>query len=208
MMLLDENQIKVATLLLCEKDLVLRKVFETYGFPPLWARKPEFSTLIHIILEQQVSLASANAAFTKLKALLNDSINPDNFLSLNDLQLREIGFSKQKTTYCRLLAQAIINKKLDLSTLHTLPDELVKSELIKNKGIGDWTADIYLSECLLRPDVLPKGDIAMLEAYRILYQHPKRPTHDEFMEGTAHWRPWRSVGTRLLWHYYLRSREK
>jgi len=190
---------------LAERDEALNFVLKKYGYPPLWAREPGFSTLVHIILEQQVSLASANAAFTKLQAALG-TVTPANFLKINDEDLRSIGFSRQKTRYARLLAEALLSGEFDLEHLAALPDEAVMTQMKQLKGIGDWTAHIYLSECLLRPDILPKGDIALLEAFRVLKKLPQRPPHDEFVAGTEHWRPWRSVGTRMLWHFYLCER--
>lgn len=202
---LDENKLKDATLWLAERDSALAKVVQLYGYPPLWAREPGFSTLVHIILEQQVSLASANAAFERLRLRLG-TITPEGLSALDDDTLRGIGFSRQKTVYVRHLAGEIMSKRLGLDQLSHLPDDEVRSTLKQLKGIGDWTADIYLSECLLRPDILPKGDIAMQEAFRVLKNLPARPVHEEFIEQTRHWQPWRSVGTRLLWHFYLRER--
>lgn len=192
---------------LAQRDPVLARVLEQYGYPPLWERASGFAALVHIILEQQVSLASALAAFNKLKMGLGGEIHPDTFLQLSDEALRQMGFSRQKTRYTRLLAQAVLDGSLDLEALHTLPDDVVRQHLKKIKGIGDWTADVYLTMCLLRPDILPKGDIALLEAYRALHDLEKRPNHDTFLAGTAHWQPWRSVGIRILWHFYLSVRK-
>lgn len=192
---------------LAERDEALDLVLKKYGYPPLWSREPSFSTLVHIILEQQVSLASANAAFTKLQGSVG-AVTPDNFLKITDEDLRTIGFSRQKARYARLLAEAMLSGDFDLESLATLPDEAVSHRMKQLKGIGDWTADIYLSECLLRPDILPKGDIAMLEAFRVLKNLPQRPAHPTFVAGTEHWRPWRSVGTRMLWHFYLCERSR
>ena len=204
---LDENILKEAVHWLAERDTALARVFRQYGYPPLWARTPGFSTLVHIILEQQVSLASANAAFQKLQERL-EQVSPEALLTLDDATLRNIGFSRQKITYTRQLATAVSGGQLDLARLHYLPDEEVREELKRMNGIGDWTADIYLSECLLRPDILPKGDIAMQESFRILYNLPSRPAHEEFVEKTRHWQPWRSAATRMLWHFYLCERNR
>ena len=202
---LDEFNLPEAANWLAERDDALAFVLQRYGPPPLWARAPGFSSLVHMILEQQVSLASANAAFQKLKALI-DPVEPATFLALSDETLRNIGFSRQKTHYCRTLAQAVDSGDFDFEQLHIMPDDAVRDEMKRLKGIGDWTADIYLSECLMRPDILPKGDIAMQEAFRVLNGLPKRPVHDDFVQATTHWRPWRSVGARLLWHFYLEVR--
>lgn len=190
---------------LAERDEALDFVLKKYGPPPLWAREPSFSTLVHIILEQQVSLASANAAFVKLQAAIGP-ITPAKFLKTSDEDLRNMGFSRQKTRYSRLLAEAVESGSFSFEHLAALPDEAVIIQMKQLKGIGDWTAHIYLSECLLRPDILPKGDIALLESFRVLKNLPHRPPHDEFTAATEHWRPWRSVGTRMLWHFYLSER--
>lgn len=202
---LDENNLKEAAHWLAGRDESLALVLERYGYPPLWARQPGFSTLVHIILEQQVSLASANAAFQRLQERLG-TITPAGLLALDDELLRAIGFSRQKMLYTRALAQETQTQRLDFESLESLTDAEVRAELTRLKGIGDWTADIYLSECLLRPDILPKGDIAMQEAFRILKSLPRRPLHDDFVAATGHWRPWRSVATRMLWHFYLCER--
>ncbi len=206
-MKLSDESIRTATHFLADRDPALAHVFEKYGYPPLWFREPGFSTLVHIILEQQVSLASADAAFSKLKAKIGE-VSPEKFLELDDEMLREIGFSRQKTKYARLLAERILTEKFEIDILEKLDDEAVKMEMIKSKGIGDWTAQVYLLMCLLRPDVLPKGDIALLEAMKVLKNLEKRPNHDNFVSMTENWRPWRSVGARLLWHFYLSERRK
>lgn len=204
---LNETNLREAASWLAERDTALAYVLERYGYPPLWNRTPDFSTLVHIILEQQVSLASANAAFRRLQEQL-EHVTPENLLELSDESLRAIGFSRQKMTYTRALASRILQEKLNLSALLTMSDDAVRTFLKQFKGIGDWTADIYLSECLLRPDILPKGDIAMQEAFRVLKNLPERPCHDDFVAQTRHWQPWRSVGTRMLWHYYLCERRR
>jgi DNA-3-methyladenine glycosylase II len=207
--MLNETTLQTGTHHLANVDPAMAMVFERYGYPPLWARQPGFATLVHIILEQQVSLASANAAFERLKVRLSGTgIAPGTFLTLDDVDLSQIGFSRQKMTYVRHLATALIEGSFDLEALNHLSDDAVRTEMTKLKGIGHWTADIYLSECLLRPDILPKGDIAMLEAFKVLRGLATRPDHETFLEGTEHWRPWRSVGARMLWHYYLSSKKE
>ncbi len=204
--MLNEDTLRTAAHWLAERDEALDFVLKKYGYPPLWAREPSFSTLVHIILEQQVSLASANAAFAKLQAAIG-SVTPTKFLIVSDEDLRSMGFSRQKIRYTRLLAEAVESGSFVFEHLATLPDEAVMTQMKQLKGIGDWTAHIYLSECLLRPDILPKGDIALLEAFRVLKKLPHRPPHDEFTAATEHWRPWRSVGIRMLWHFYLSERK-
>lgn len=203
---LNEENLIVGANYIADRDQELAQVLVQYGYPPLWKRAATFSTLVHIILEQQVSLASANATYNRLNNLLQQQISPHNLLTLKEEELKNIGFSRQKIHYTQNLATQIANNKINLEELHQLSDDQVKQELKKLKGIGDWTADIFLSECLLRTNILPKGDIAMLEAFKVLKNLDKRPNHEQFVHGTLHWQPWRSVGTRMLWHFYLSRR--
>jgi DNA-3-methyladenine glycosylase II len=178
-----------------------------HGTPPLWDREPGFATLLQIILEQQVSLASAKACFDKLTARLGE-VSPAKVLMLDDAELKTVGFSRQKTSYTRHLAEAVLEQRIDLDGLTNLPDSEAKSELIKLKGVGEWTSDIYLLMALLRPDVMPKGDIALHAAYQKLSGAEKRPSSDEFIVIAEKWRPYRSVAARMLWHYYLSERQQ
>ena len=190
----------------CEKlsavDADLDFIFRTYGTPPLWKREANFSTLVHIILEQQVSLASALAAFNKLREMLVE-ITPEKVLSLSDEQLKAAYFSRQKTVYARELATAIVSGNLNLESLKAKPDDQVKAELVKIKGIGNWTADIYLLMALLREDVMPKGDLALHVAWKKLKKLERTPSSDEFQIIAEKWKPFRAVAARLLWHFYL-----
>lgn len=187
-------------------DKHLRIVNEKYGEPPLWDREPGFATLLQIILEQQVSLASAKACFDKLSASIG-SVVPDAVMSLSDAELKAIGFSRQKTSYARHLSEAILEGSLDLDRLHLLSDADVKKELVSLKGIGEWTSDIYLLMALLRPDVMPKGDIALHSAWHRLSGEP-RPSSDDFLVIAERWKPYRSVAARMLWHFYLMERQR
>jgi DNA-3-methyladenine glycosylase II len=168
----------------------------------MWAREPGFPTLIHIILEQQVSLASARAAFDRLLVAASP-LTPARFLELDDATLKTIGFSRQKTAYGRELAQTILGGRLNLAELETQDDATVRSELMAIKGIGPWTSDIYLLVALRRPDVWPSGDLALAAAAQGVKQLATRPTPDELDALGKNWRPWRAVAARLLWHYYL-----
>lgn len=206
---LNKENLKAATHSLAERDAALGMVFEKYSYPPLWARTPTFSTLVHIILEQQVSLASANAAFAKLCTIMEVSgVLPSDFLLLADADLQQAGFSRQKIRYTRILAERMVAEPDFLKKMEALDDAEAKVHLIQLKGIGAWTADIYLSECLLRPDILPKGDIALNEAFKQIKKLDKRPDYETLTAMTEHWRPYRSVGIRLLWHYYLCEKNK
>lgn len=187
---------------LAARDVDLARIVATIGPPPLWAREPGFPTLIHLILEQQVSLASARAAFDRLLTLASP-LTPTRFLEFDDEALRGIGFSRQKTRYSRLLAQTLLDGELDLDALHTLPDDEVRSALTRLTGIGPWTADVYLLMVLRRPDVWPIGDRALVVAARRVKKLDQDPTADEMMALGVAWQPWRAVAARLLWHHYL-----
>ena len=191
---------------LVSRDPDLAEILQTLGTPPFWVREPGFSTLIQIILEQQVSLASAKAVYTRLQAAISP-ITPELFLQLDDVQIKQIGFSRQKTSYARTLAQSIIAGQLDLSSLSTMDDEEVRSILKKLKGIGDWTVDIYLMMALRRSDSLPSCDLGLILAIQKVKRLEHRPSAAEIELIAEIWRPWRAVATRLLWHYYLSERQ-
>jgi DNA-3-methyladenine glycosylase II len=199
---LTEETLVDGVCLLCERDPDLARIVEHWGLPPMWARAPGFSTLVHIILEQQVSLASARAAFERLLSLVSP-LTPAGFLALDDTTLKAVGFSRQKTAYGRHLAQAIVEGQLDLAALDSMEDKVVRAELCSLRGIGPWSADIYLLMALRRPDVWPSGDIALASAAQDVKRLATRPTPDELEAIGAAWRPWRAVAARLLWHHYL-----
>ena len=183
-------------------DADLGRVVSRLGPPPMWDREPGFPTLLFIILEQQVSLASARSAFAKLNARL-PSLNPTSFLTLDDRTLKEIGFSGQKGRYCRELARTVADGDLRLEELASQPDDVVCAELEKVVGIGPWTSCIYLLMVLRRPDIWPPGDLALAAAAQDLKGLDHRPPPRELEAIAEQWRPWRSVAARILWHHYL-----
>jgi len=171
----------------------------------MWDRDPTYATLVHLILEQQVSLASAQAAFDKLRGALGASIEPAGLLELSDAELRAVGFSRQKAGYARTLARAMLDG-FDLGALSLMPDDEVRLALTAMPGIGPWTADIYLTMCLLRPDVWPHGDLALATSARDLLELDERPTFAELGALAERWHPYRAVAARILWHDYLQRR--
>jgi DNA-3-methyladenine glycosylase II len=200
--MLDDESFAQGIAYLCQVDPDLQRVDKEFGPPPLWRRAPGFQTLVHIILEQQVSTASAEATLAKLQKAI-PSFTPESFLQLSETELRQIGFSRQKTAYCRGLASAILDGELDLEQLERQDDAAARSSLVRLKGIGNWTADNYLLMVLLRPDIIPAGDLALIAALQELKGLPSRPTVQEVEQIALAWRPWRAVATRFLWHYYL-----
>ena len=199
---LNKRTLAQAVRRLAGLDPDLSKIAADLGPPPLWERQPGFQTLIRIILEQQVSLSSARAAFDRLLAVANP-LTPERFLLLNDAELKSVGFSRQKTSYGRCLAGAIARRELDIDALNSMDDDTARAELMRIKGIGRWTSDIYLLMALLRPDVWPKGDLALAVAVKRVKRLRQRPTEEELCIISSEWQPWRSVAARLLWHYYL-----
>lgn len=190
---------------LANKDKHLRSVIKQYGYPPVWTRTASFQTLIHIILEQQVSLASARAALNKLKKKLG-TITPKKLLALSDEELRACYFSRQKTVYAKCLANAIVSKQINLKLFSGLEDAKIRQQLKTVKGIGDWTVDVYLLFALQRTDVFPLGDLAMASALKEVKQLAKKTKAEELLKLSHPWKPYRSIATMLLWHYYIQKK--
>lgn len=202
---LDEAGLLQGVAVLAQSHPHLAGVAARYGPPPMWQRPAGFGTLLHIILEQQVSLASALAAYTRLREAA-DPLTPERFLQFSDAELKLIGFSRQKTGYGRALARMILDGSLDLAALEQLPDEAVREALLRVPGIGNWSADIYLLMVLLRPDVWPHGDRALALSVQRVLGLATTPTYDELRAMSADWQPWRAVAARLFWHDYLSRR--
>ena len=203
---LTPKTFSVAIQSLCDSDPDLAHILTILKPPTFWTRKPGFASLIRIILEQQVSLASARASFDRLLAAVSP-LTPDRFLELDEARLRSCGFSRQKIAYGRNLACAIVDGHLNLSALNTKDDQTARSELVKVKGIGSWTANIYLMTVLRRPDIWPTEDLALAVATQQLKRLKTRPTPQELDNLSIDWKPWRAVAARLLWHYYLNGRK-
>jgi DNA-3-methyladenine glycosylase II len=201
----NEGNFKQLCSSLAEKDAHLQSILQQYGHPPMWNRPASFESLVHIILEQQVSLASAKAALEKLRARVGQ-ITATKVLELSDAELRSCYFSRQKTVYVRCLAEAIETKKLKLAGLATAANDEIRRELKKIKGIGDWTVDIYLLFVLQRSDIFPTGDLAMMNALKQVKQLPGHVSKEEIVQLAEAWRPHRSLATMLFWHYYIKTR--
>ncbi|MCS7030224.1 MAG: hypothetical protein NZL92_01650 [Gloeomargarita sp. SKYG116] len=190
------------TAFLTQKDPILAQVYAQVQMPPLWLRPPGLATLVQIILEQQVSLSSARAIFNRLQALCQP-FSADQLLALTPEQWRICGVSRPKQIYICHLATAVCEQRLDLDALSDCDDQQVYEQLTRIRGIGAWTANIYLLMALGRPDVWPSGDLALELTVKKLYQLPERLPARAWLEVTEPWRPWRAVAARLLWQYYL-----
>ena len=202
---IDERSIRVAAEELAAADARLAKLLDRNGVPPVWARPTGFPTLIKIILEQQVSLDSAAAAFRNLEQSIGE-VDPARFLSLDGAELKRIGFSRQKASYCRGLAHGLLDGSVDLEGLERRSDEIARSELMAIRGVGPWTADVYLLFALLRPDVWPVGDRALVVSMAEQFGLDDVPDYETAASWAGSWQPWRSVAARMLWHAYLLRR--
>ena len=201
----DETNFQSICDKLAKKDKDLRKIIKTYSYPPMWVRENSFATLVLTILEQQVSLASAFAAFKKLKEKI-ELITPQALLKLSDEELRECYFSRQKIIYSKGLATALINEEISLQQFEFESDEVIRIKLKKLKGIGDWTTDIYLIHALRRIDIFPVGDLAMVNALKQIKSLPSTTPKEELIKVAEPWRPYRSIASMILWHHYIQSK--
>ena len=190
---------------LCRIDKELNSVIKQHGHPPMWTRPATFQTLILFILEQQVSLASAYAAFKKLKEKIG-YVTPSNILSLTDAELRSCYFSRQKIIYARELAKAVQSKQLRLHKFSNAHEDEIRVELKKIKGIGDWTVDVYLMHSLQRSDLFPLGDIALVNSLKETKQLDPGVTREDMLAIAEPWRPYRTIASMILWHSYIQKR--
>lgn len=190
---------------LAYRDAHLKMAISTYGYPPIFSRTPSFATLIHIILEQQVSLASAKAAFLKLQEKIGH-ILPAKLLLLSDEEMKACYFSRQKMKYARALAKAVYDNTLQIERLILYDDEEVRIKLKQIKGIGDWTANIFLMMALHRCDCFPAGDIALLKSLKEVKMLSESFSKEEMLAVTEDWKPYRTIAAFILWHVYIKKR--
>lgn len=190
---------------LSKKDKDLKAIIKEYGYPPMWTRPNTFQTLILTILEQQVSLASAYAAFKKLKEKIG-LVTPAKILLLSDQELRACYFSRQKIIYARELANAVLSKQIVLKNFASFRDDEIREKLIQIKGIGHWTIDIYLMHVLQRTNLFPLGDIALVNSLKEVKRLPKNISKEEMLLIAEPWRPYRTIASMILWHAYIKKR--
>jgi DNA-3-methyladenine glycosylase II len=201
---LDEDALHAGAELLAERDPDLAGILARHGPPPLWSRPPGFETLVAIVLEQQVSLASGAAALSRLRIAAGEAtLRPASVAALGEEGARAAGLTRQKARYVVALGEAAATGRLDLEAIEAEDDETARATLTALLGVGRWTADIYLLMALGRPDIWPAGDLALATAMRRAKALPGLPTEDEQRAIAEGWRPWRAVAARLLWHAYL-----
>ncbi len=200
---LTSETLKAAAEVLAARDRHLASIYQMHGTPPMWARHPGFPTLLRIVLEQQVSLVSARAMHERLKSKI-EPFTPEAFIESGEPYLRSLGVTRQKAHYCVQVAHAFTNRHLD--KLVSMNDEDAHATLLNIKGVGPWTANIYLLMALRRPDIWPDGDVALATALGKLRKISPRPAFTELAQIAESWRPFRSVAARMLWQYYLAER--
>ena len=201
----DEKNFRSLCNKLAKIDKDLHGIIKTHGHPLMWVRPATFQSLILFILEQQVSLASAYAAFRKLKEKIG-YVTPAKILSMTDAELRACYFSRQKIIYARELAKAVQSKQLKLKKIASAHEDEVRHELKKIKGIGDWTVDVYLMHSLQRTDLFPLGDIALVNSLKEVKQLHSHITKEEMLVIAERWRPYRTIAAMILWHAYIQKR--
>ena len=199
----DEHNFQHLCNELAGKDKRLQGILDEHGYPPMWTRPNHFETLVLTILEQQVSLAAAYAAYKKLKEKI--SIMPENILTLTDEELRSCYFTRQKTGYVRGLAKAVLSKEIVLKEFEEWDNDKIRAKLKSLKGIGDWTVDIYLIHVLQRTDLFPLGDLALVNAVRMLV-NDKNLAKNKISLIAEDWKPYRTIATMMLWHLYIKKR--
>jgi DNA-3-methyladenine glycosylase II len=199
---LTQKSLALAARELAARDKTLADILATHGDPPLWRRATGFTTLVHIILEQQVSLKSAKSMLTRLEAAIQP-FTPLRFIQLGDTYLRSLGVTRQKSAYLLHLSASIANGELSFTKLSRMSDDEARVVLTRIKGIGSWSADVYLLMAMRRADIWPAGDLALAVAMKDLKGLANRPGPDELERLAEKWRPHRAVAARMLWQYYL-----
>jgi DNA-3-methyladenine glycosylase II len=189
---------------LTTKHRLFADIHNEFGPPPNWKRPQGFVSLAKIILEQQVSLASAKAHFNKLNNYLA-KFSPEAILRLSDGEMLACQISRQKAKYLRELSHAMQSGQLQLRNFRSMEENVIRQQLTAIKGIGVWTSDIYLMFCLQHKDIFPLGDIAIVNTVRKL---TKAHSQEEMLQLSAKWKPLRSLATYFLWHYYLSQKKK
>jgi len=195
-----EADLREGALWLAARDSGMARAFALCGLPPLRRRADGFATLMHAIVGQQVSTASAAAIWARVEAA--GLTAPETVVAAGAEGLRAVGLTRPKQRYILALAAS----GFDFDALRACPDETAIAALVALPGIGRWTAEIYAMIALGRADVFPAGDLALQEAARLLYGWADRPRDAALRETARAWSPWRGVAARLLWEYYLTAK--
>jgi DNA-3-methyladenine glycosylase II len=202
---LTHESLAAAVRALARRDRDLAALARRNGLPPMWARRPGFATLVHIVLEQQVSIVAARSLYRRVRERIG-GMTPDIIMRTGAMKLHRLGLTRQKAAYCHGLAEAVLDGRLCLTDIARAPDDAGRAALLALRGIGPWSADIYYLMALRRPDVWPVGDLALAVALHEVLGLAARPDARLQQDLSNRWAPFRSVAARLLWHYYLNTR--
>jgi DNA-3-methyladenine glycosylase II len=189
---------------LTSRDKILKSIVDDFGLPIVQIREEGFASMCHIILEQQVSIASAKACYEKLRLKLGE-VSAENVIAASDEDLRACGISRQKTIYLKDLAAKVFSNELDFTSFATKGESVIRAELLAIKGVGNWSIEVYLMFCLQSPDVIPLGDIAIRNTMKELY---RCSSLEEMTLLSGNWKPFRTIASYILWHYYLTKRKR
>lgn len=189
---------------LSSKDEILKNILEKFGNPIIQKRQEGFASMCHIILEQQVSIESAKACYLKIENYIKN-ITPKNIINTTDEELRNCGVSRQKIIYLKDLASKVISNEINFESYAAKSEEEIRKELITIKGVGNWSIEVYLMFCLQSQDVIPLGDIAIINTLKELYDCK---TFEEMQQISNNWKPYRTFASFTIWHYYLKKRNK
>lgn len=197
----DQDLLQRALRHLAKADRDFARAIDEVGPPPPRQRPAGFMGLLHVIVAQQVSTHAAKAISARLEAAMGGK-TPDAFLKLSDADLRAVGFSRQKVVYGRDLAAAFLDGRLSMARLRKQSDEEAIAAITSVKGLGVWSAEVFLLFALQRPDVLPALDLGLIVATQRMKRLKERPSPKRLREIAEPWRPYRSFASRMLWHYY------
>ncbi len=204
MNLIQRFKLQKAKTHLTNTDKTLKLILEKFGEPIIQKREEGFASMCHIILEQQVSIASAKATYLKLEKHFG-ALNPEKVIQASETELRTCGLSRQKITYVKDLAEKVLSNQIDFSSFKTKTETQIRNELITIKGVGNWSIEVYLMFCLQLPDIIPLGDIAIKNTMIELYQ---TQTIEDMKLISDSWKPFRTYASYTIWHYYLSKRNR
>lgn len=189
--------------LLKNKHQDIHELYKKYGTPPYWRRENTFEALCKTIIEQQVSLASANAVFDRLKKSY-PIITPETIASLTQEKLYNCGITRQKATYLKCLAQALLLEPTFLTSLYKLNNTDAKNKLMSIKGIGNWTANVYLLDALNRIDIYPDFDVALIQSISFeVFNNKVKLDNDMAKDFISKYAPYRSIACLYYYHAYI-----
>ena len=202
----DRKQLSRAVKVLAKECAIIKAAHEFVGVPEWRTRAPDYAGLARIIAYQQLSTKAAGTIWGRVEVLLG-KVSPKTVLAADIDALRACGLSRPKIAHIRSIAEAVESGALNFRRIARASDKAAQTELVAVKGIGPWTADVYLMFCLGRWDVFPHADIGLSEAYRMISGERKRHPPKKFLKTSERWRPYRGVAAHMLWSYIDAARD-